>query len=234
MFDYNLRNQYLSALGIEQWCLRDNSERAAETKATAPAEKSLEARTESLAADQPSAKTNATGLETGQNSVGASMQKDRAASDLVPPRFAIAAVNAGPHCLFFCDLAAPEEASLSRECRMLLDAIIGSLGSGADRSAPPRIFRWPILKQPHLDQSEDVARESVKAFYNSQLDEQPCTHMVLMGEASGLYLSQSAVSNLGVNVIHAPALHQLLRTPLLKRQVWESLQPVRARLVPRA
>lgn len=118
--------------------------------------------------------------------------------------------------------AAPE-ARLQRLAGNLLLAIARLEGAGADESAATmqqHVFRWPMVGNSQVAQSEEAAREAVTAAVQGNCERHGFTRVLLMGELAVRYASAPVA---GVRLLPCESLAHYLATPTVKAQLWRDL-----------
>lgn len=137
--------------------------------------------------------------------------------------FSLVAISCGD-CLW---LEEQEDASRLPEQLMLVQSMAEALGMTAgDAGTRPSSaqFDWPIHKNRQLDQGEEAARSSVAGFIQRKLEQLRCRGLVLLGAGCE---SRLALNQLDCpQVVRTVSTAEILRNPLLKRQVWLDLQPL--------
>jgi len=132
----------------------------------------------------------------------------------------------------------------------LLRNILSALGFAHQPLPKAEVLRWPMFENNYEPQGQAIARETLQAMLEGMLESQPCKYLLLMGaEACHYILSEahlgegfdpqaSLKSHLGqsfvmegmsVSAIIVPSLNDMLQQPLLKRDTWRAIQPLRQR-----
>ena len=132
----------------------------------------------------------------------------------------------------------------------LLRNILSALGFAPQPLPNAEVLRWPMFENNYEPQGQAIARETLQAMLEGMLESQPCKYLLLMGaEACHYILSEahlgegfdpqaSLKSHLGqsfvmeemsVSAIVVPSLNDMLQQPLLKRDTWRAIQPLRQR-----
>lgn len=123
------------------------------------------------------------------------------------------------------------------EYLQLLQNMLFALGAGKQKMAIDA-FVWPMVKSNTVDQSEVAARQTLEAFLAKQIEQLGAKYLLLMGDDSAHYISTQPLpvgqlveqSNLGVKVIQTFSASDMLQNTLLKRDVWQHLQPLHSAL----
>ncbi len=139
------------------------------------------------------------------------------------PEFSLVAISCGD-CLW---LEEQEGASRLPEQLMLVQSMAEALGiTAGDAGTRPSStqFDWPIHKNRQLDQGEEAARSSVAGFIQRKLEQGRCQGLVLLGAGCERRLALNQVDC--PQVVRTVSTAEILRNPLLKRQVWQDLQPL--------
>lgn len=246
--DKAMRAQYLRAMGIQTWLPRTALPGA---KASPLPEVVVEDEvTESPRPNKPEAEQPVNKREVSavlRDEIGTDrpvekpLQTDEVKSGRVEkaeiPRFRLASSIYAGQCLVVSDLAVDSAPQFSGSQQRLMSGMLNALGIKLNQ--PPRVtlFNWPMLRTQHVDQSESVALDAVKAFLNAQLEgQQNIAFVLIMGEVASRYLlpQEFELPNSRGKlwpIADSPALmtHSLdgmLSQPLLKREVWQDLQPL--------
>lgn len=119
--------------------------------------------------------------------------------------------------------------------RNILSALFGA-GAALGRE---EVLRWPLVENDLVSRTEEDARNALQVWFEVELEQRHATHVLLLGENAVRYLlpddfsyEQSLwrwvdVPSSDVQAMIAPSLVELLQQPLLKRELWRSLTPLR-------
>ena len=115
----------------------------------------------------------------------------------------------------------------------LLKNMLFALGAGKQQVSIDA-FVWPMVKSNTVDQGEVAARQTLEAFLAKQIEQLGAKYLLLMGDDAARYSCSEqltkgqlvAQSNLGIKIIHTLSASDMLQNALLKRDVWQHLQPL--------
>lgn len=244
-----MRAQYLRAMGIQTWFPRTElpGAKASPLPEAACVEEVLAESSAPATPEpgQPVTKRKASGVLRSEANVDQPAEKvpltDETRSKRTEkadiPRFRLASSIYADQCLVLTDLSVDSDPQLSASQQRLMFGILNALGIKLHQPPKMTLFNWPMLRTHHVDQSESVAVDAVKAFLNAQLEGQrSIAFVLLMGEVAGRYLLPHEFelpNSRGKlwSVMEYPALmthslDRILEQPLLKREVWQDLQPL--------
>jgi len=144
-------------------------------------------------------------------------------------RFSLMAVSCGGW-LWLEELkqtpGSPEQVQLIQAMAVALGAQPASSGVDSPGGKPPQVtrFDWPIHANRQLDQGEEAARHGVTGFIQRKLDEEGHVGLVLLGKGSEARILPDELQCPRIGRTAATA--EILRDPLLKKQVWRDLRPL--------
>lgn len=128
-------------------------------------------------------------------------------------------------------LAFPTEALLNNILRAVFD-IQRPIGN-------EEVLRWPLVDNVLVARTEDDARSALQVWLEVELERRPAQKLLLMGKNASQYFLSSDINyddvlwqeiplaNSHSFTIVTPSLVELLQQPLLKRNLWNALQPWR-------
>ncbi|WP_101756565.1 hypothetical protein [Oceanicoccus sp. KOV_DT_Chl] len=120
-----------------------------------------------------------------------------------------------------------------QEYLQLLHNLLFALGAGK-QTLTIDAFVWPINKNSQFDQSETAARQTLQAFLAKQVEQANIPTVILMGQTAAHYISEQPLAmaeliqhpQLAAQMIRCDSGFPLLAEPLLKKQLWQQLQPL--------
>ncbi len=240
------RLAYLQAMGTDSYVSRGQLPGAAATRRLAivrrqaPGPAQADSRQQDKVAPQV-LRNKAPGIElprveTARPAPVAVTAQVRKAEQPLPARFSVAAISCGGW-LWLEEL---DSASFGPEQLQLIQAMVHALGiarasagssdsaaaatpGGAQPQAVATRFDWPMHSNQQLDQGPEAARASLAGFIQRKLEERECRGLVLLGRESE---ARVALDQLDCAYIaRTLSTAELLRDPLLKKQVWRDLRP---------
>lgn len=120
--------------------------------------------------------------------------------------------------------AAPEVRlqQLAGNLLLAIARLDGGAGTDASDSAAVQqhVFRWPMVGNSQVAQSEHAAREAVTAAVQGNCERHGITRVLLMGELAVQYASTPVA---GVRLLPCESLAHYLATPTAKAQLWRDL-----------
>jgi len=123
--------------------------------------------------------------------------------------------------------------------RLLHNILVAMAPPNTDTRIQEEILPWPSVNNPALQLRVADARAELHTWLEMELSERPVQHLLLMGEnAARHFLPEEAeyaqlmwqsvtLAPFGRPALVAPSLVELLQQPLLKRDLWRALQPLR-------
>ena len=123
------------------------------------------------------------------------------------------------------------------EYLQLMSNMLHALGAGKQKlSLDP--FLWPVVKNSQVDQSETAAREALLAFLSKQLERLNISYIVVLGDTASHYVTEQVLPagewithpQLSVQLIRSQSASRMLIEPLIKKLVWQQLQPLQKML----
>lgn len=117
----------------------------------------------------------------------------------------------------------------------LLDNILSVIGVRAAAYDSLRVFRWPL---PGISDSSaaDAGKNSLMLFLEQFSQEHPFSNLLVMGEQGFEWLTEAGELRADTSpqmpwqMLHTYSLDQILTLPSIKREVWQHLLPLKARL----
>ena len=116
----------------------------------------------------------------------------------------------------------------------LLLNIVRSLGYPLEQLPQSEPLRWPLFESDQQANDENQARAMVQAYIQAQLSKQPANHLLLMGTDAARFtldtfddwqsVEGKRFQQWQMTLIAIPSLADMLREPLLKRVVWETVK----------
>lgn len=118
----------------------------------------------------------------------------------------------------------------------LLTNILISTGLLPVRLPTAEVLAWPLVNSRPQDQAWSAARQMVNAFIEGRLSQKSTKRILLFGEEAFKALAEEdqnyetlcfkliELNDLSVQCIVLPSLATILYEPVLKRNVWQSLQ----------
>jgi hypothetical protein len=118
----------------------------------------------------------------------------------------------------------------------LLDNILLFLGKRDAAYHSVRTFRWPLPGMTAIT-SANAAKSSLMHFLEQFFQESPFGNLLVMGEQGAEWVHDAGklqADNIPVQpswqLLHTYSLDQMLTLPAIKREVWQHLLPLQARL----
>lgn len=140
-------------------------------------------------------------------------------------------LRAGEALALCCQLPLLTRSGLATRQQQLLDNILRWLDPGAV-SGEQRVFKWPLPGLEHTVTDAGMAGLSLGHFFEQAACEQAFSELVVFGQqvADCLHSAprRDTVAPWQVTTTHS--LDELLSQPLLKRDTWQTLLPLRLRL----
>ena len=239
------RMAYLDALGIDSYVSRAQLPGAALTQrlvivARPPAKDRVDAvAAASLDAPRatpvsPASKEGFTRPDFGLGAPGPSTVieplREQSSANEPLPRFTLSAIIVGEW-LWLEELhgmpLTTNQVQLVQSMALALGRESDNGGSAAgDQVTRPEVaqFDWPIHNNRQLDQGDEAARASVAAFISRKLEQRGCRGLVLLGQAC---VQRVPLPQMQVATVCTVSSAEILVNPVLKRQVWQDLQPLR-------
>lgn len=241
------RQAYLDALGVEQYLPRWRLALAPEPRACAlPAAQSAARTTEPAGAR--AAPSGPAPVSDVLGSLGeAKAPPPEAPAPAQPPveeaTGAPAVERIAPFTLSIWRSSLPLLVLDAREPRSalptdrLLRNLLGALGGSDPASIREEVLPWPLVDHPGMHLSAEDARKELHTWLEAELAARPVGRLLLMGENAARYwlpegtdLEQARwrehrLESFDRPALMAPSLAELLREPLLKRRLWQALQP---------
>ena len=230
------RSVYLRAMGVDSYVSRRQLPGAAETRRLAllravPAPQAPVAAAPPADAGpmrRPAAPVEIPRLAGGKPAPAPAAAAVRPAPGEPAPRFSIAAISCGGW-LWLEELYSPLSPQQSQLVQAMAEALLMVYGNDSadpgDRvlaRAAVSQFDWPMHSNQQLDQGVQAARAGLAAFIQRKLELADCKGLVLLGRAceERVPLEQLACPRIARTASTA----DILRDPLLKRQVWRDLR----------
>jgi hypothetical protein len=150
----------------------------------------------------------------------AAREKPASRSDVAPVNeFSVAAFTTGQW-LWLEEL--PPRQAIMRDQVLLVQAMAQALGWGTQKPDVAQ-FNWPIHTNKQLDIGEEAARASLGSFVSRKLESEGCRGLVLLGaECQQRLPADFAGINHRVTTLSTM---EMLRQPIVKKQVWRDLLP---------
>lgn len=170
---------------------------------------------ESLAQDTGRRKTPQTEAASDTNATVAKS----AASLAQVPRFRLAAMIIGKR-MWLEELG---DEALAQDQLQLISAMSRALSHPAvdEEAVAVTEFRWPLHDNAQLGLGSEDAAATLQGFLYRQLEENACVELICLGDASKTLLMDLSVPCARRFV---PSTREMLKTPLLKRDVWNTLR----------
>lgn len=140
-------------------------------------------------------------------------------------------------CLVVTELPISQHLPWSGQHQQLLNAVVRAVGLGGDAQLTNgvREFIWPLDPQARFDQSAPIARHALQVELTAVRQDRHRV-LLLMGAQAAEYLlplEQVITSGQWVESQELPTLcchglHEVLRLPGLKAELWRQLQPLRS------
>ncbi len=123
--------------------------------------------------------------------------------------------------------------------RLLHNILLSLGGDWASARSAEEILSWPLVDSDREFCTEEHTRGQIEAWLDAELARAPVTRLWVMGETAARYLLPESLSftdalwqwqalpTMGVQVLVAPSLSELLRQPALKPRLWAALQSLR-------
>jgi len=151
------------------------------------------------------------------------------------PRFSLQLLRAG-NCLFLMDCPYGEFLQSREPAYLLLADILRAAHLPPSPKPLGEPVTWPLLANRAVEQDSEAARDYLHAFMQKQLEAQPCTSLWLFG-ADALRFTADGETRvfhpLSIEGLCSawvlPALDELLASPPLKRELWQSMQRIMTR-----
>jgi hypothetical protein len=124
---------------------------------------------------------------------------------------------------------------LSDTQQKLLDNILLFLGKRAADYHAVRTFRWPLPGISEIT-AETAGKSSLMHFLEQSFQESAFSNLLVMGEQGADWLTEAGTLRTDITVqvpwqmLHTYSLDQILTLPSIKREVWQHLLPLKARL----
>lgn len=153
-----------------------------------------------------------------------------------PPRFALQLLRSGP-CLLLVELPTGDSLQSRDPAYLLLKDMLRAAGLSDSPQLLGEPVRWPLLARGNLDQGPDAARDFVQGVVATQIEQQPCACLWLIGlpavrfagEANAeSYDRELQVEGLGV-AWALPGLELLMEEPARKAGVWQAMRRLMGR-----
>ncbi|WOJ96425.1 hypothetical protein R0137_14395 [Congregibacter brevis] len=135
------------------------------------------------------------------------------------PRFRLAAMIIGKR-LWLEELG---DEALAQDQLQLISAMSRALSHPAvdEDAVAVTEFRWPLHDNAQLGLGSEDAAATLQGFLYRQLEENACVELISLGDASKALLMDLSVPCARRFV---PSTREMLKTPLLKREVWNTLR----------
>ncbi len=228
------RSVYLQAMGVDSYVSRRQLPGAAATRrltilraAPSPAAPTAAPpRVDAGSMGRPAAPVEIPHLDGGKPAPAPAAAAARPAPGEPAPRFSLAAISCGGWLWLEeldCPLS-PQQSQLVQAMAEALGTVFGNDTSDPGGRGPTRAaasqFDWPMHSNRQLEQGEEAARAGLAAFIQRKLED--CKGLVLLGRAceERVPLGQLACSR----VARTASTADMLRNPLLKKQVWRDLR----------
>jgi len=230
------RSVYLRAMGVDSYVSRRQLPGAAETRRLAPLcpvpapqpPAAVAPLTDAGPMRRPAAAVDIPRLDSGKPAPTSAVAATRPAPGEPAPRFSLAAISCGGW-LWLEELYSPLSPQQSQLVQAMAEALVSvygnhtaELGSRVPARATASQFDWPMHSNQQLDQGEQAARAGLAAFVQRKLELADCKGLVLLGRAceERVALGQLVCRR----VARTASTADMLRDPLLKRQVWRDLR----------
>lgn len=177
---------------------------------------------------RPAAPAEIPRLDIGKPAPAPAAAATRPAPGDPAPRFSLAAISCGGW-LWLEALyrpLSPQQSQLVQAMAEALEMVYGNDSAVPGGRVPARAaasqFDWPMHSNQQLDQGEEAARAGLAAFIQRKLELADCKGLVLLGRAceERVPLEQLACPR----VVRTASTADILRDPLLKKQVWRDLR----------
>ena len=138
-----------------------------------------------------------------------------------PVRFSLVLFRAGR----WLWLEETPDGTLASDQVQLVAAMAAAL-DGSDLSAKVKPitsqFKWPPHNNAQFDLGKESARAGLEAFLQRHIDDSGCSGLIVMGEAAGRRLGESALSAIGIT--KTLGTRDMIMQPDLKKQVWSDIK----------
>jgi len=205
------RHQYLNAMGIQVWQLRDSLPGAKPAVEIAPDSDSDSA----SFVDQPCQAESAFVDDSGRSEetstapavVATDEQKSALTDDPQPqvpleaekpapvssaaeknPEFRLASIIFSGTCMVVTQVPTKGADPLTSQHLVFLKHMLSAIGANHLDEPTVTFFNWPMLRSPGFDQGESAARQASQAFLSGQKSKHTVSFVLLMGEDTGRYL----------------------------------------------
>ncbi len=128
------------------------------------------------------------------------------------------------------------KSQMQEKQQKLLDNILFFLGRQSAVYHSARTFRWPLPGMSNIN-SADAAKSSLRNFLEQFSQENTFSNLLVMGEQASDWLREAGNVQNAIapakpqwQMIHTYSLDQMLTLPSIKREVWQHLLPLQARL----
>jgi len=212
------RNQYLQAMGIQVWHLRETLPGAKlvsaidlDTQATIPRDthESVDAivstdtpgpvattvHSETVAAETlpPAIPVSQAPKEVLPETKVVVQQPDsevvtHVASSEEPPEFRLASIVFPGCCVVVTEVARQGVDLIAKAQLAFLKELLLSIGAELPEQPVITLFNWPMLRTAGFDQSSAAAHEASQAFLRGQKSKHTVSFVLLMGEQSGRFM----------------------------------------------
>ena len=243
-------HQYLSAMGIQVWQLRD--QRTAELSDDVELDAVAAEASNLLVDEQPLPREQVQAVD-GVQKPETVLEKEtitpplNAQSEPVAPtvgqtvqsnpEFRLASIIFPGHGMVVTQVPTAAAEPLNAQQLRLLGNMLASVGINQLSKPEVTFFNWPMLRSPGFDQSEKAACQASQAFLNGQKSKYQVSFVLLMGEGAGRYLVPQVedfegargqlISETSPPLLLTDGLEHVIAEPALKALVWRDLQPLR-------
>lgn len=154
-----------------------------------------------------------------------------------PPRFTLQLLSAGA-CLLLTELPTGEPLASRDPAYRLLRDLLRAAGLADSPRVLGEPIRWPLIRNnPEFDQGPDAARDYVRTVLQRELEQQPAACIWLLGSPAVRFAGGEDGLAAGAEIdLHGlgsawilPGLEQLMDSPPLKAELWQSMRRVRRR-----
>jgi hypothetical protein len=128
------------------------------------------------------------------------------------------------------------KSQLQEKQQKLLDNILFFLGTPTAAYHSVRTFHWPLPGMSDIT-SGHAAKSSLMHFLEQFSQEQPFSNLLVMGEQGAGWMREADTKEADTafaprpwQTVHTYSLDQMLTLPSIKREVWQHLLPLQARL----
>jgi hypothetical protein len=101
----------------------------------------------------------------------------------------------------------------------LLQNMLFAVGAGM-QAVQLDSFTWPMINNPQIDQSAEIAGQTLTVYIDKLIKEQRVSYVLVMGETAAKYMP----ANLSVFSLSTSSALQMLADPQLKAGAWQDLQ----------